>query len=140
MTMDCFLERTGPRERECVGMTGTPEQLTLPVDSDRTPPARQKTPDTGGRLAYRPAELAAMVGLSVKAIYRAVGRGELEAARVANGTRLLIPAVAADEWLAANAVIPRAIDCEQRGRRARGSNRRPLSDALDALKRTEDRV
>lgn len=33
------------------------------------------------RLAYRPAELAAMVGLSAKAIYRAIERGELAAGR-----------------------------------------------------------
>jgi excisionase family DNA binding protein len=62
------------------------------------------------RLAYRPAELAAMVGLSAKAIYRAIERGELEAARVANGSRLLVPAAAAKEWLVANAVVPHSVE------------------------------
>src|SRR3954468_19156914 len=59
------------------------------------------------RLAYRPAELAALVGLSTKAIYRAIERGELHAVKVANGSRLLVPAAATDEWLEANAVAPR---------------------------------
>ncbi len=59
-----------------------------------------------GRLAYRPKELAALVGLSAKTIYRAIERGELRAARVSNGTRLLIPAASARAWLAENLVVP----------------------------------
>jgi excisionase family DNA binding protein len=55
------------------------------------------------RLAYTPGELAAMVGLSAKAVYRAIHRGELRAARVANGTRLLIPVSAALAWIEASA-------------------------------------
>ena len=47
---------------------------------------RAKQNDAYERLAYRPAELAAMVGLSTKAIYRAVERGELKAAKVADAT------------------------------------------------------
>ena len=38
--------------------------------------------DSEGRLAYRPAELAGSVGMSAKAVYRAIGRGELRAVRV----------------------------------------------------------
>lgn len=84
------------------------------------------------RLAYRPAELAAMVGLSAKAIYRAIWRGELQAAKIANGSRLLIPAKAAEEWLIDNAVTPRDVrqpDAEV----TRGSGRRPLREALTHL-------
>jgi excisionase family DNA binding protein len=84
------------------------------------------------RLAYRPAELAAMVGLSTKAIYRAVERGELEAAKVANGTRLLIPAEAAEAWLARNAVVPTARVEPADGARTRRAGR-PLGDALARL-------
>lgn len=84
------------------------------------------------RLAYRPAELAAMVGLSAKAIYRAVERGELEAARVANGTRLLIPAEAAEAWLAGNLVAPRSAERPAATRRRR-REARPLGEALRNL-------
>lgn len=87
---------------------------------------------TERRLAYRPAELAAMVGLSAKAIYRAVERGELEAARVAYGTRLLIPTEAAEAWLAGNAVAPRSAE-RPAGAHRRRSGARPLSDALGSL-------
>lgn len=59
-----------------------------------------------GRLAYRPAELARMVGVSPKTIYRAIDRGELGAARVSNGTRLLIPATKAQAWLEENLIEP----------------------------------
>ena len=83
------------------------------------------------RLAYRPAELAAMVGLSAKAIYRAIGRGELHAAKIANGSRLLIPAEAAEEWLVENAVVP--ADLDGPGRQRRGPARRPLREALSQL-------
>lgn len=81
------------------------------------------------RLAYRPAELAAMVGLSAKAIYRAIGRGELHAAKIANGSRLLIPAEAAEAWLLENAVAPRTAQ-EKHGHRARSPRRHPLREAL----------
>jgi excisionase family DNA binding protein len=73
------------------------EELTDPTarqgvnDEDRATGMRQSADE---RLAYRPAELAALVGLSTKAIYRAIERGELQAARVANGSRLLVPAAA----------------------------------------------
>ena len=83
------------------------------------------------RLAYRPAELAAMVGLSAKAIYRAIGRGELHAAKIANGSRLLIPAEAAEEWLVENAVVPGEVAGPSRQRR--GPGRRPLREALSQL-------
>ena len=87
------------------------------------------------RLAYRPSELAAMVGLSAKAIYRAIGRGELHAAKIANGSRLLIPAEAAEEWLLENAVVPPEVQGPSR-RPARVSGRRPLREALSQLEGT----
>ena len=89
------------------------------------------TPSAEQRLAYRPAELAAMVGLSAKAIYRAIGRGELHAAKIANGSRLLIPAEAAEEWLVENAVVPG--DVAGRSRQRRGPGRRPLREAFSQL-------
>lgn len=84
------------------------------------------------RLAYRPSELASMVGLSAKAIYRAIERGELHAAKIANGSRLLIPVAAAEEWLLENAVVPAGIERPGRGP-ARGSGRHPLREALSKL-------
>jgi excisionase family DNA binding protein len=84
------------------------------------------------RLAYRPAELAAMVGLSTKAIYRAVERGELEAARVANGTRLLIRAESAESWLVRNSVVPRRAQSRSAARMRRGTSQ-PLGAALRRL-------
>src|SRR3954449_9324594 len=59
------------------------------------------------RLAYSPAEIAAAAGLSRKAIYRAIENGELRAAKVCSGSRLLIPADAAREWIDRNLVAPR---------------------------------
>ena len=87
------------------------------------------------RLAYRPAELAAMVGLSAKAIYRAIARGELRAAKIANGSRLLIPAEAAESWLLANAVVP--ADNSDARRSPRRTIRRPLAEALSRFEDPE---
>jgi excisionase family DNA binding protein len=80
------------------------------------------------RLAYRPTELAALVGLSAKAVYRAIERGELRAARVANGSRLLITTEATESWLRAATPEPGpALTTTPHARRPR---RRPLADAL----------
>lgn len=46
----------------------------------------------------RPAEAAALAGLSTRAIYRAIQRGELRAVRLCS--RLRIPRDAFDEWIA----------------------------------------
>lgn len=70
-----------------------------------------------------------MVGLSAKAIYRAIWRGELQAAKIANGSRLLIPAEAAEAWLFENMVAPRNTQ-DPRGQVARGSSRHPMREAL----------
>ena len=86
------------------------------------------------RLAYRPAELAAMVGLSAKAIYRAIERGELRAAKIANGSRLLIPAEAAENWLLANSVVPTERTVARRSSR----HRRPLAEALSRIESQAD--
>lgn len=84
------------------------------------------------RLAYRPREIAAMVGLSPRAIYRAIARGELSASRVARGTRLLVPAVAAEEWLSAHpAAIRGTTPAVTAVRTSRGE--RPLRDAFRGL-------
>lgn len=98
-------------------------------EGQRTTVVRQPVDE---RLAYRPAELAALVGLSTKAIYRAIERGELHAVKVANGSRLLVPAAATDEWLEADAVAPRR-DRRPRGRFRVDDAARPLGEALARL-------
>ena len=62
-----------------------------------------------GRLAYSPAEVAAAFGLSRRAIYRAIASGELRAARVCGGSRLLVPADEALAWVERNVQEPRPI-------------------------------
>jgi excisionase family DNA binding protein len=94
-------------------------------------------PQAGERLAYRPAELAALVGLSAKAIYRAIGGGELRAAKIANGSRLLIPVEEAESWLVANAVVPEGKPSARRSAPGR-SRRRPLAEALSLFEDAED--
>ena len=68
-----------------------------------------------GRISYTPAEVAASAGLSRKAVYRAIETGELRAARVCGGSRLLIPAEAVTDWLEANLVSPRQLPSERAG-------------------------
>lgn len=88
------------------------------------------------RLAYRPAELAAMVGLSAKAIYRAIERGELRAAKVSNGSRLLIPVGEAEEWLDRSLVEIEpspSLPAPSRRPRRRNGGLRPLGDAIREL-------
>jgi excisionase family DNA binding protein len=83
------------------------------------------------RLAYTPAEIAAAAGLSRKAIYRAIENGELRAAKVCSGSRLLIPCEAAREWIDANLVTPRsATRSDQRLEPSRRRAGRVLTDAL----------
>jgi excisionase family DNA binding protein len=53
-------------------------------------------------LFLRPAEAAELAGLSTRAIYRAIQRGELRATRLCS--RLRIPHDAFDEWVAGGAV------------------------------------
>lgn len=90
-----------------------------------------------GRLAYRPAELARMVGVSPKTIYRAIDRGELGAARVSNGTRLLIPAVKAQAWLDENLVEPHEHESppprQPRRRRMGRGELRPLAAVFEEM-------
>ena len=88
----------------------------------------------GARVAYTPAEVAAAAGLSRKAIYRAIESGELRAARVCRGSRLLVPVEALREWIDGN-LMPhdehsRHIARAPATSRAAG---RPLRDALEAL-------
>jgi excisionase family DNA binding protein len=60
-------------------------------------------PITTRRPLLRPSE-AAEPGLSTRAIYRAIERGELRAARLRS--RLRIPPAAFDEWIEQSAVRP----------------------------------
>ena len=52
----------------------------------------------------RVSEAAELAGLSTRAIYRAIERGELRAARLCS--RLRIPRAAFDEWVERSAVHP----------------------------------
>jgi excisionase family DNA binding protein len=88
------------------------------------------------RLAYSPAEVAAAFGLSRKAIYRAIASGELRAARVCCGSRLLVPAEEARAWVARNLISPeprtdRLADIVPRRR----FTSTPLKDALRSGRR-----
>lgn len=84
--------------------------MRLPAE----PPPETDRPDDGhnmarlGRLAFTPAEIAAAAGLSRKAIYRAIETGELRAAKVCRGSRLLVPEEAVREWLDSHLVTPAA--------------------------------
>ena len=74
----------------------------------------------------RPAEAAALAGLSTRAIYRAIQRGELRAVRLCS--RLRIPREDFDDWIARAAVRvePRAVEVRA-VRTTRGSFRRLLA-------------
>lgn len=83
------------------------------------------------RMAYTPAEVAAAFGLSRKAIYRAIASGELAAARVCCGSRLLVPVEEAREWVGRNLISPqRRTTMRIEARPSRHSERSPLRDAL----------
>jgi excisionase family DNA binding protein len=53
-----------------------------------------------------PEEVARRCGLSRKAVYRAIERGELKASRLCS--RLRLRAEDVDSWIEANVLIPRA--------------------------------
>jgi excisionase family DNA binding protein len=53
-------------------------------------------------ILLRPGEAAALAGLSTRAIYRAIARGELRAVRLCS--RLRIPRDAFEAWIASSAV------------------------------------
>ena len=96
--------------------------------------------ETGGsaveRLAYSPAEVAAAFGLSRRAIYRAIASGELRAARVCCGSRLLVPADEAHSWVERNLMAPYAVRSEPVPPGATGGrSERPLRAALAGLDR-----
>jgi excisionase family DNA binding protein len=63
----------------------------------------QATSDSDG-LFLRPSEAAALAGLSTRAIYRAIQRGELQAVRLCS--RLRISRVAFGEWIRRSTVQP----------------------------------
>jgi excisionase family DNA binding protein len=60
------------------------------------------TTTTGGRLAYRPRELAAAIGLSERAVRYLIRSGRLGHCRI--GRRILIPARDAEQLLRRHAV------------------------------------
>jgi len=61
----------------------------------------------------RVSEAAELAGLSTRAIYRAIERGELRAARLCS--RLRIPRTAFDEWIEQSAVRPAERQAERPG-------------------------
>ena len=67
---------------------------------------KHKAVDGAERLAYSPAEVAAACGLSRKAIYRAIAIGELRAAKVCSGKRLLITVDELREWMGCACAAP----------------------------------
>ena len=73
----------------------------------------------------RPAEAATLAGLSTRAIYRAIQRGELRAVRLCS--RLRIPREDFDDWVARAAVRvePRVVEVRTMSA-TRGSFRRLL--------------
>jgi excisionase family DNA binding protein len=86
------------------------------------------------RLAYSPAEVAAACGLSRKAIYRAIENGELRAAKVCRGRRLLITTDELRAWIERSVTgpVPRARRVAADMAPRRGA-RTPLGDALRDL-------
>ena len=68
----------------------------------RANPSNPTTPSNA--LLLRVSEAAELAGLSTRAIYRAIERGELRAARLCS--RLRIPRAAFDEWIEQSAVRP----------------------------------
>lgn len=86
------------------------------------------------RMAYTPAELGAALGLSRKAIYRAIASGELRAARICGGSRLVVPIDAAREWLEGSVVTVAPIAAlGMPAPPRRRVSPRPLSAALELL-------
>ena len=77
----------------------------------------------------RPAEAAALAGLSTRAIYRAIQRGELSAVRLCS--RVRIAREGSDQWVQRGVVRPKRPAVEVRAAPAgatRGSLRRLLSE------------
>lgn len=91
-------------------------------------------PDTEATF-LRPAEAAAIAGLSTRAIYRAIERGELRAARLCS--RLRIPRADFEDWVARSVVqasesavvelrpLPPTVHGSFRGLLARGDRDQP---------------
>ncbi len=66
-----------------------------------TVPSTRPTPGvTINRKAYRPAEVAAMLGLDVETVRRALGRGDMPGRRLWRNGPWLTPADELDQWLA----------------------------------------
>lgn len=83
------------------------------------------------RWAYSPAEVAAACGLSRKAIYRAIENGELRAAKVCRGRRLLITADELRAWIERSVAGPEPEPLRTRDDLARRREiRTPLHDTL----------
>ena len=74
-----------------------------------------------------PAEVARACGLSRRAVYRAIGRGELPAARLCN--RLRVRAVDLERWIVERMEPPLIVDSEPR----MGAVRAPLRGSLRAM-------
>lgn len=72
---------------------------------------------SGTEVLLSPAEVAQICGLSRRAVYDAIARGELKAFRIC--TRLRISRAALADWLRRSAVPPRAAHAGAAGRRSR---------------------
>jgi excisionase family DNA binding protein len=98
-----------------------PDSPVVPLCGQRAMTALDQEP-----MFLRPAEAAALAGLSTRAIYRAIQRGELRAVRLCS--RLRIPHDAFDDWIARAAVRvePRVVEVRAVPA-ARGSFRRLLA-------------
>jgi excisionase family DNA binding protein len=82
-------------------------------------------------VAYSPGEMAAACGLSRKAIYRAIENGELRAARVRGGSRLLIAPEDMRAWMGDHVVTPAPSFRGEVDLSPRRPGRTPLRDALE---------
>jgi excisionase family DNA binding protein len=81
-------------------------------------------------VAYSPAEVARACGLSRKAIYRAISTGELQAARVCGGSRLLISSEEVGAWMARSVAPVESPARPEIDLSPRRGVRTPLRDAL----------
>jgi excisionase family DNA binding protein len=115
------------RTDHCHDVHGPPAAKNCGPDSLLVPlcPQRDMTAIDQEPMFLRPVEAAKLAGLSTRAIYRAIQRGELRAVRLCS--RLRIPREGFDEWIARSAVRsePRVVEVRAIPA-ARGSFRRLL--------------
>jgi excisionase family DNA binding protein len=106
----------------------SPEHVWLRVASGPAPP----TPAAAGLLDVR--AVAAAFGVSSKTVYRAIGRGELRAARF--GTTYRVAPQDAEQWRQANTVEVRQVEAHD----AAADRRAGVRGSLARLRAIEDRA